>query len=79
MQYYIAKVKFVTTDDNGKVKKSGREYLVEAVSIGDAEVIVHKNLTSLAPEDFEISAIIESKIADIFTKDVKANEEDLYK
>jgi hypothetical protein len=79
MQYYVAKVKFVTTDDNGKVKKSGREYLVEAVSIGDAEVIVHKNLASLAPEDFEISAIIESKIADIFTKDVKANEEDLYK
>jgi hypothetical protein len=79
MQYYVAKVKFVTTDDNGRVKKSGREYLVEAVSIGDAEVIVHKNLTSLAPEDFEISAIIESKIADIFTKDVKTNEEDLYK
>jgi hypothetical protein len=79
MQYYVAKVKFVTTDDNGKVKKSGREYLVEAVSIGDAEVIVHKNLASLAPEDFEISAIIESKIADIFTKDVKTNEEDLYK
>lgn len=79
MQYYVAKTKFITTDDNGRVKKSTREYLVEAVSIGDAEVIVHKNLASLAPEDFEISAISESKIADIFTKDVKNNEEDLYK
>lgn len=79
MQYYVAKVKFVSTDDNGKIRKSAREYLVEAVSIGDAEVIVHKNLASLAPEDFEISAISESKIADIFTKEVKSNEEDLYK
>lgn len=78
MQYYVAKVKFVTTDDNGKVRKSSREYLVEAVSIGDAEVIVHKNLAALAPEDFEISAIIESKIADIFTKDVPSNSEEMY-
>lgn len=78
MQYYVAKVKFVTTDDNGKVRKSSREYLVEAVSIGDAEVIVHKNLATLAPDDFEISAISESKIADIFTKDVPTKDEELY-
>lgn len=78
MQYYVAKVKFVTTDDNGKVRKSSREYLVEAVSIGDAEVIVHKNLASLAPDDFEISAISESKIADIFTKDTGKESEDMY-
>jgi len=68
----------VTTDDNGRVKKSSREYLVEAVSIGDAEVIVHQNLTSLAPEDFEINAISESKIADIFTKDTSEVKEELY-
>lgn len=78
MQYYVAKVKFVTTDDNGRVKKSSREYLVEAVSIGDAEVIVHQNLASLAPEDFEINAISESKIADIFTKDTSDVKEELY-
>lgn len=78
MQYYVAKVKFVTTDDNGKVRKSSREYLVEAVSIGDAEVIVHKNLGKLAPDEFEISAISESKIADIFTKDVPEKDEDMY-
>lgn len=78
MQYYVAKVKFVTTDENGKVRKSSREYLVEAVSIGDAEVIVHKNLATLAPEDFEINAISESKIADIFTKDTPEKTEELY-
>ena len=78
MQYYVAKVKFITTDDNGRVKKSTREYLVEAVSIGDAEVIVHKNLASRAPEDFEINAIAESKIAEIFTKDTQNEKEDLY-
>jgi hypothetical protein len=78
MQYYVAKVKFVTTDDNGRVKKSSREYLVEAVSIGDAEVIVHKCLSTLAPEEFEINAIAESKIADIFTKDTQAQQEELY-
>jgi len=68
----------VTTDDNGRVKKSSREYLVEAVSIGDAEVIVHKCLSNLAPEEFEINAIAESKIADIFTKDTDSTKEDLY-
>lgn len=74
MQYYVAKVKFVSTDDNGKVKKTSREYLVQAVSIGDAEVIVHKNVGTFAPEDFEINAISESKIVDVFTK-----AEDIYK
>lgn len=76
-QHYVAKVKFITTDDNGKVKKQSRKYLVKAVSIGDAEVILHKNLGAIAPEDFEITSVSEFSIVDYFTKDTE-KENSLY-
>lgn len=71
-QHYVAKVKFLISDDNGKVKKQTRKYLVKAVSIGDAEVILHKNLGSLTVEEFEVTSVSEFGIVDYFTKDSAA-------
>lgn len=65
MAYYIAKVQFeIANDGNGKVKKKVRTYVVDAVSITDAEVQVNKYLAS-AVDPFEVKTISESKIEDI--------------
>lgn len=67
--HYIGKVKFEYTDDNGKVKKKTRKYLVEAVSISDADYIIRENLGGMAVLDFNVSNIGEYDIEDYFTKD----------
>ena len=57
MKYYIAKVKVHHTDDKGKVKKLTEQYVVNAVSVTDAEV--------KATKDFEgsgVGSVIETKI-----------------
>jgi len=64
MAYYIAKVKVVVSDTNGKPKKSIEQYLVNAVSITDAESKVHSELAD-CPMDFEVSSIAETKILQV--------------
>jgi hypothetical protein len=44
MAFYLAKVQFEITNEQGKVKKHNRTYLVDAVSVTDAEVQVNKFL-----------------------------------
>ncbi len=68
MAYYIAKVQFeIANDGNGKVKKKARTYVVDAVSITDAEVQVNKYLAT-ATDPFEVKTISESKIEDIINE-----------
>lgn len=67
--HYLGKVKFETTDDNGKTKSKTRKYIIEAVSIGDAEAIIHENLKDLAVEGFEVTHIGEFEIEEYLTKD----------
>lgn len=63
MVFYIAKVQFEVENDKGKVKKHMRTYVVNAVSVTDAEVRVNKYLKS-SKEPFEVKTISESKIVD---------------
>lgn len=64
MAFYIAKVQFEFTGENGKVKKKNRIYVVDAVSVTDAEVKINQYLVN-ATEPFEVKTISESKIEDI--------------
>jgi len=64
MAFYISKVQFEFTGENGKVKKKNRIYVVDAVSVTDAEVKINEYLAN-ATEPFEVKTISESKIEDI--------------
>ena len=61
MSYYIAKVKVLHEDDNGRIKKTTETYLVDAVSVTDAEVKVVKDFEGINLE-YEVSAVSETKI-----------------
>ena len=63
MAFYSAKVQFEVTNENGKVKKHDRNYVVNAVSVTDAEVQVNKYLRN-STEPFEVKTVSESKIVD---------------
>mgnify|MGYP003142786071 FL=1 len=61
MAYYIAKVKVVVSDNNGKQKKNVEQYLVNAVSVTDAESKIHEDFKNTVI-DFEVSSVSETKI-----------------
>ena len=63
--YYVTKVSVSHTDPNsGKVKKVTEQYLVDAVSVTDAEVIITK---ALQGEDFEVKSVTASKIISVLS------------
>lgn len=64
MAYYIAKVKVHHQDDKGRVKKVTEQYLVDAVSVTDAEVKVVDEFDGSNLE-FEVSAVIETKLVKV--------------
>lgn len=66
MKYYIAKVKVNHVDQNGKVKKATEQYLVNAVSVTDAETKVHADFSGFSGE-FEVGSVIETKIIKVIS------------
>ena len=63
MAFYLTKIQFEISHENGKVKKQSRSYMVNAVSVTDAEVQVNKYLSTCV-DPFEVKTISESKIVD---------------
>jgi hypothetical protein len=66
MSYYIAKVKILNEDENGRIKRTIESYLVDAVSVTDAEVKVVKDFEGISME-FEVSSVSETKIIKVIS------------
>ncbi len=64
-KYYNVKVEFVFEDDKGKMKKQKLDYLVDAVSVTEAEAKMTKWLIERNERNFEIKAAITSPIIDV--------------
>jgi hypothetical protein len=64
-KYYIVKVEFQSIDDKGKTKKQKLDYLVDAVSVTEAEAKITKWLVERNERNFEIKAAITSSIVDV--------------
>ena len=61
MAYYIVKVKVHHEDDKGRVKKVTEQYIVDAVSVTDAEAKVVTEFEGSNLE-YEVNAVIETKV-----------------
>jgi len=64
MAFYIAKVKVHHEDDKGRVKKITEQYLVNAVSVTDAEAKVVADFEGSNLE-YEVTAVVETKIVSV--------------
>ena len=64
-QYFNVKVQFRTEDERGKVKKENINYLVDAMSVTEAEARTVQYLLSRDEEAFEVKAASEAKIAEV--------------
>ena len=63
-QYFQVKVQF-TVEVNGKLKKQNIAYLVDAMSVTEAEARTVEHLTEQGEQEFEVKAASEAKIAQV--------------
>ena len=74
-QFFQVKVQFTDIDDKGKVKKQNIAYLVDAMSVTEAEARVTKYLVDNDESDFEVKAASESKIIEVILNEPAAEAE----
>jgi hypothetical protein len=63
--FYQVTCQHVTDDGNGKIKKITERYLVNAVSVTDAEAITTKEF-GMSVTDFEVKEVKKSRIVDVY-------------
>jgi hypothetical protein len=66
MAYFLASVEIVDMNDKGKQTKTREQYLVDAVSVTDAEVKVTKMFEDEGMStDFQVKSVKETKILQV--------------
>jgi len=65
MKYFLVKVEFQTEDDKGKTKHQSYIYLVDSMSVTEAEVKTVKYLRDQGESNFEIKSATQSKILEV--------------
>ena len=65
-KYYAVTVSVETDDAKGKIKKNKEQYLVDALSVTEAEAKLVKKFTDEAVQlEYEVIKVIETKIIDV--------------
>ena len=67
MQYFQVKVEFKTEDDKGRIKRQSYLYLVDAMSVTEAEAKIVKYLREQGEDDFEVKSAGASKILEVLS------------
>jgi len=64
-QYFTVKAVFETEDNKGKIKKQTEVYLVDAMSVTEAEARITEYLSGRGENDFEIKSASKSNIVSV--------------
>jgi len=67
--YYNARVRVKFEDDNGKLKKKTESYLVSAVSVTDAEAIVHSYFEKYPQLEYDVRSVSISSVVDVLSEE----------
>lgn len=66
MSYFLANVEIVDMNDKGKQTKTREQYLIDAISVTDAEVKVTKMFEDEGMStDFQVKSVKETKILQV--------------
>ena len=66
-QFFQVKVQFTVEDGKGKIKKQNVLYLVDAMSVTEAEARTVQYLTERGEQEFEVTSASASHIASVIT------------
>jgi hypothetical protein len=65
MQFFQVKVEFKIEDEKGRIKRQSYVYLVDAMSVTEAEARTVKYLSSQGEDEFEVKSASASKILEV--------------
>ncbi len=65
MKYFTCTVKIKRDSDNGKIKTYTERYLVNAMSVTEAEARVYQFMEEAGEQEFKVAAVSESRILDV--------------
>jgi len=65
-KYFLVKIKYEKTAEEGKIVKVSESYLVDALSFSEAEAIIIKEMRPFISGEFEVSAISKAKVNELF-------------
>jgi hypothetical protein len=63
--FYQVKVEFKIEDEKGRIKRQSYVYLVDAMSVTEAEARTVKYLSSQGEDEFEVKSASASKILEV--------------
>lgn len=64
--WFITKVKYNRTDENGLLKPVSEQYLVDAYTFTEAEARIYEQLQNTIVGDFDVNAISKTNYTDVF-------------
>ena len=67
--WFTCKIKYQKELENGKMTNIAEHYLIDAVSYTEAEARIYQELGSIIRGEFQVTAITQSRITDIFHYD----------
>jgi hypothetical protein len=70
MNWFEVTAKYVKMDENGHEKKVSEMYLLDAVSFGEAETRMYKELETMVSGEFSVRKIQMSNISEIIPSDI---------
>lgn len=64
--YFLSKIKYEKTAEEGKIVKVTEQYLVDAFSFTEAEARITEEMTPFISGEFEVASLAKAKIHEIF-------------
>ena len=77
--WFLCKISYVKTLENGKDKKVTEPYLVDALSFTEAEARIIEEMTPYISGEFSVSAVGRAKFSEIFLAEDNINASYWYK
>ena len=65
-KYFLVKIKYEKTVEDGKIVKVSEQYLIDALSFTEAEARIIEEMKTFISGEFQITAITPQKVNEIF-------------
>ena len=73
-KWFLGSLKYEKVMENGKVKKITEKYLIDALSVTEAEARLIEEMSPFISGDFSIKAVVDTKYAEVVPSDNEADD-----
>lgn len=73
-KFYLGSLKYQKVMENGKEKKVTEKYLIDALSVTEAEARLVKEMKSFIEGEFEVKAVADTKYEEVLTSNYSEDD-----